>query len=53
MSDKKTTETVIRDVEIIGEAAGRLSNEFKTSHLGIDRKPLKGFATESFITISV
>ena len=42
-SDERTKDAVIRNFEIIGEAAGRLSEDFKTSHPSIDWKRIKGF----------
>lgn len=35
-SDSKTIDAVIRNFEIIGEAANRLSDEFKDEHPNID-----------------
>ena len=35
-SDEKTTDAVVRNLEIIGEAAGRLSKEFTDRHSKIE-----------------
>ncbi|MCX6291518.1 MAG: DUF86 domain-containing protein [Bacteroidetes bacterium] len=42
-SDGKTVDAVIRNFEIIGEAAGRLPEKFKDQHTGIDWHRLRGF----------
>ena len=36
--DKKTTQAVIRSIEVIGEAVGNVSKEFKEMHTGIPWK---------------
>jgi len=41
--DAKTIDAVIRNFEIIGEAANRLSDEFKDNHPEIDRHRIRGF----------
>lgn len=41
--DSKTTDAVIRNFEIIGEAANRLPDEFKISHDEIDWHRIRGF----------
>jgi uncharacterized protein with HEPN domain len=35
-SDEKTTDAVVRNLEIIGEAAGRLPKDFTNRHSGIE-----------------
>ncbi len=42
-SDGKTIDAVIRNFEIIGEAANRLPEEFKFSHSSIDWHRIRGF----------
>jgi uncharacterized protein with HEPN domain len=41
--DPKTIDAVIRNFEIIGEAANRLPEEFKDSHPDIDWHRIRGF----------
>jgi uncharacterized protein with HEPN domain len=41
--DSKTVDAVVRNFEIIGEAAGRLPEEFKESHPEIDWHRIRGF----------
>lgn len=41
--DSKTTDAVIRNFEIIGEAANRLPDEFEISHDDIDWHRIRGF----------
>lgn len=41
--DSKTVDAVIRNFEIIGEAANRLPEEFKESHPEIDWQRIRGF----------
>ena len=41
--DSKTVDAVIRNFEIIGEAANRLSEEFKDEHPGIEWHRIRGF----------
>lgn len=42
-TDNKTLDAVIRNFEIIGEAANRLPNEFKNSFPKIDWQRIRGF----------
>ncbi|RYZ86119.1 MAG: DUF86 domain-containing protein [Proteobacteria bacterium] len=42
-ADGKTVDAVVRNFEIIGEAAGRLPDEFKDAHPDIDWHRLRGF----------
>ena len=41
--DSKTLDAVVRNFEIIGEAAGRLSVEFKATHPNIEWIRIRGF----------
>lgn len=41
--DEKTVDAVARNFEIIGEAANRLPNEFKSQHSSIDWDRIRGF----------
>ncbi len=41
--DNKTIDAVIRNFEIIGEAAGRLSDDFKDKNEDIDWHRIRGF----------
>jgi len=41
--DSKTVDAVIRNFEIIGEAANRLPEEFKDEHPDIDWHRIRGF----------
>jgi len=43
LSDQKTIDAVIRNFEIIGEAANRLPEDFKDSHQDIDWLRIRGF----------
>ncbi len=43
IADSKTVDAVIRNFEIIGEAANRLPEEFKDQHNNIDWARLRGF----------
>lgn len=43
IEDSKTVDAVIRNFEIIGEAANRLPLEFKNSHKSIDWHKIRGF----------
>lgn len=43
IKDSKTVDAVIRNFEIIGEAANRLPEEFKDSHPDIDWHRIRGF----------
>ena len=42
-NDSRTVDAVIRNFEIIGEAANRLPEEFKELHPGIDWYKIRGF----------
>lgn len=42
-SESKTIDAVIRNFEIIGEAAHRLPEDFKNNHLDIDWHRIRGF----------
>jgi len=42
-SDSKTIDAVIRNFEIIGEAANRLPDEFKDKHPQVDWHRIRGF----------
>ena len=41
--DSKTIDAVIRNFEIIGEAANRIQDSFKVEHPQIDRHRIRGF----------
>ena len=43
VSDSKTADAVIRNFEIIGEAANRLPDEYKDAHPEIDWFRIRGF----------
>jgi uncharacterized protein with HEPN domain len=43
LDDEKTVDAVIRNFEIIGEAAGNLPIEFKSLYPDIDWRRIKGF----------
>jgi uncharacterized protein with HEPN domain len=43
LDDDKTLDAVIRNFEIIGEAANRLPDDFKESHQEIDWYRIRGF----------
>ena len=43
VDDSKTVDAVIRNFEIIGEAANRLPEEFKDQHQNIDWHRIRGF----------
>lgn len=43
LSDSKTIDAVIRNFEIIGEAANRLPEDFKDSNTNIDWHKIRGF----------
>lgn len=43
LEDRKTIDAVIRNFEIIGEAANRLPEDFKEKYSGIDWQRIKGF----------
>lgn len=42
-NDSKTLDAVIRNFEIIGEAANRLPEDFKDEHISIDWHRIRGF----------
>ncbi len=42
-ADSKTLDAVIRNFEIIGEAANRLPEDFKETHSEIDWHKIRGF----------
>ena len=42
-NDSKTVDAVIRNFEIIGEAANRLPEDFKVTHSDIDWHRIRGF----------
>ena len=42
-ADEKTIDAVVRNFEVIGEAANRLSDEFKAQHANIDWNRIRGF----------
>lgn len=43
IADEKTIDAVVRNFEIIGEAANRLPEDFKDAHTDIDWFRIKGF----------
>jgi uncharacterized protein with HEPN domain len=43
MRDSKTKDAVIRNFEIIGEAANRLTDDYKQEHSDVDWHRLRGF----------
>ncbi len=43
IQDGKTIDAVIRNFEVIGEAANRLSEDFKEKHTAIDWHRIRGF----------
>src|SRR5689334_24998310 len=43
LSDSKTIDAVIRNFEIIGEAANRLTEEFKEQHPEVEWHRIRGF----------
>jgi uncharacterized protein with HEPN domain len=43
LKDDKTVDAVVRNFEIIGEAANRIDPEFKSKHLQIDWRRIRGF----------
>jgi len=43
LSDEKTTDAVVRNFEIIGEAANRIDPDFKLDNPQIDWRKLRGF----------
>ena len=43
LSDDKSVDAVVRNFEIIGEAANRLDQEFRNSYPGIEWNRIRGF----------
>ncbi len=43
LSDNRTSDAVVRNFEIIGEAANRLDQEFRDSYPGIEWNRIRGF----------
>ena len=43
LSDDRTVDAVVRNFEIIGEAASRLEQEFRTTHPEIEWNRIRGF----------
>ncbi|MCI5158347.1 MAG: DUF86 domain-containing protein [Candidatus Electrothrix sp. AUS1_2] len=43
VSDEKTTDAVIRNFEIIGEAAGRIDEDYRAQHPDVAWHRLRGF----------
>ncbi len=43
IQDSKTVDAVVRNFEIIGEAAGRMPEDFKDAHAQIDWHRIRGF----------
>ena len=43
VNDRKTYSATLRELEIIGEAGGKVSDDFKTRHPEIDWRTLKDF----------
>ncbi len=43
LSDDRTVDAVVRNFEIIGEAANRLQEEFRTTHPEIEWNRIRGF----------
>ncbi len=52
ITDSKTIDAVIRNFEIIGEAANSLPDDFKDKHDEIDWHKMRGLRNRAFITIS-
>jgi len=46
IADNKTVDAVVRNFEIIGEAANRIDEDFRSSNPEIEWKRIEGFATE-------
>ena len=42
IANEKTTDTIVRNFEIIGEAASRIPDNFKTDHPEIERRRMTG-----------
>jgi uncharacterized protein with HEPN domain len=45
LESSKTQDAVIRQLEVIGEAAGSISQELRTSHPEVPWKSMRGFAS--------
>ncbi len=43
LSDDKTKDAVVRNFEIIGEAANRIHQDFRNKHVEIEWKRIRGF----------
>ena len=43
LSDDRTVDAVVRNFEIIGEAANRLDQEFRNLHSGVEWNRIRGF----------
>lgn len=43
LADRKTYSATVRELEIIGEAGGKISDYLKTEHPGIDWRTIKDF----------
>ena len=43
LADEKTADAVVRNFEVVGEAANRIEEEFKFNNPHIDWKKLRGF----------
>ncbi len=43
VNDEKTVDAVVRNFEIIGEAASRIPTDFKSDHTGIEWRRIIGF----------
>jgi uncharacterized protein with HEPN domain len=53
IQDSKTVDAVVRNFEIIGEAAGRMPEDFKDAHAQIDWHRIRDSEIELFTIISV
>src|SRR6185437_5697654 len=45
-ADRRTQDAVIRNIQVIGEATGNLTEEFRTEHASIPWKKIKGMRNE-------
>ena len=52
LSDDKSVDAVVRNFEIIGEAANRLDQEFRNSYPELNGTGFGDFGTESYMIIS-
>lgn len=43
MSDRKTQSATVRELEVIGEAAGSISDELKSRYTDVDWRTIKDF----------